>query len=92
MTYKGTPVRPSADSSTETLRVRRRRHDRSKVMKGKTYNQEYSTQQDSFRFNGEIKKLSRQAKVKRIWQHQNRFPTNAKGTLGRKQDKEKPHL
>ena len=38
-------------------------------------------------------KLSRQAKVKRIQQHQTSFTTNAKGTfLGRKQEKENPYL
>ena len=39
----------------------------------------------SFRFDGEIKKLSSQAKVKRSQQHQTNITTEAKGTsLGRK--------
>ena len=40
-------MRLSADFSTETLQARREWHDIFKVMKRKTYNQEYSTQQDS---------------------------------------------
>jgi len=35
ITYKGTPIRLSADFSTETLQVRREWHDIFKVMKGK---------------------------------------------------------
>ena len=44
---KGTPIRLSADFSTETLQARRKWHDIFKVMKGNSYNQEYSTQQNS---------------------------------------------
>ena len=43
----GTPIMLSADFSTETLQARREWHDTFKVIKGRTYNQEYSTQQDS---------------------------------------------
>ena len=46
-TYKVTFIRLSADFSTETLQAGREWHDIFKVMKRKTYNQEYSTQQDS---------------------------------------------
>ena len=35
ITYKGTPIRPSADVSTETLQTRREWHDIFKAMKGK---------------------------------------------------------
>ena len=35
ITYKGTPIRLSADFSTETLQARRERHDIFKLMKGK---------------------------------------------------------
>ena len=35
ITYKGTPIRLTDDSSTETLQDRRERHDIFKVMKGK---------------------------------------------------------
>ena len=37
-----------ADFSMETLQARREYHDIFKMMKEKTYNQEYSTQQDSY--------------------------------------------
>ena len=43
ITYKGTPIRLSADFSTETLQARREWHDILNVMKGK----DYFTQQDS---------------------------------------------
>ena len=45
--YKGNPIRLSAHFSTETLQARRERQDIFKVMKGKNYNQDYSTQQGS---------------------------------------------
>ena len=45
----------SADFSTETLQARREWHDIFKVMKEKNLQPEYSTQQDSFRFDGKIK-------------------------------------
>ena len=45
ITYKGTPIRLTADLSAETLQARREWQDIFKVMKGKTYNQDYSTQQ-----------------------------------------------
>ena len=47
ITYKGIPIRVTADLSAETLQARRKWQDIFKVMKGKTYNQDYSTQQGS---------------------------------------------
>ena len=47
ITYKGTPIRLAADFSAEILQARREWHDILKVMKGKTYNQDYSTWQGS---------------------------------------------
>ena len=47
ITYKEIPIRVSADFSAETLQARREWHDIFKATKGKTYNQEYSTQQGS---------------------------------------------
>ena len=47
ITYKGTPIRLTADFSAESLQARRDWHDMFKVMKGRTYNQNYSTQQES---------------------------------------------
>ena len=46
LTYKGIPIRLTADLSAETLQARREWQDIFKVMKGKkNYNQDYSTQQ-----------------------------------------------
>ena len=45
--YKGAPIKLSADFATETLQTRKEWHDTFNVMKGRSYNQEYSTQQDS---------------------------------------------
>ena len=53
---------------------------RFKGWKGRTYSQEYSTQQDSHADLTENQKLSRQAKVKRIQHHQASFITNGQGT------------
>ena len=47
ITYKGTPIRLTADFSAETLQARREWHDILKVRRRKTYNQDYSTQQGS---------------------------------------------
>ena len=47
ITYQGIPIRLTADLSAETLQARREWQDIFKVMKGKTYNQDYSTQQGS---------------------------------------------
>ena len=44
--YKGTPIRLSADFSTETLQARRVWQDIFKVLKGKNCNLEYSIQQE----------------------------------------------
>ena len=45
ITYKGIPIRLSADLSAETLQARREWQNIYKEMKGKNYNQDYSTQQ-----------------------------------------------
>ena len=45
VTYKETPIGLSADLSAEILQARREWQDIFKVMKGKTYNKDYSTQQ-----------------------------------------------
>ena len=44
---KGMPIRITADLSIETLQARREWQDILKVMKEKTYSQDYSTQQGS---------------------------------------------
>ena len=81
ITYKGTPIRLSADFSAETLQAIREQHDIPKVMKGeKTSKQEYSTRQSSHSH------LKEKSKTKRIQHHSTSFTTNAKGTcLGRKE-------
>ena len=45
VTYKGTPIKLSADFSAETLQVRRELPDIFKVMKDKNYREEYTTWQ-----------------------------------------------
>ena len=57
ITYKGTPIRLSADFSTETLQARREWHDILNMMKGKTPENQLSDQ--------EI--LSLQEKCFRLW-------------------------
>ena len=47
ITYEGILIRLSADFSAETLQARREWHNIFQMMKGKSYNQEYSTQQGS---------------------------------------------
>ena len=47
ITYKEIPIRLTADLSVETLQARRECQDIFKVMKGKTCNKAYSTQQDN---------------------------------------------
>ena len=56
MTYKGTPIKISADFSTETLQARREWHDIFKVMNRKNLQPRilYPAKL-SFRFDGEIK-------------------------------------
>ena len=45
ITHKGIPIWITADLSIETLQARREWQDILKVMKEKTYNQDYSTEQ-----------------------------------------------
>ena len=47
ITHKEIPIRTTADLSIETLQARREWQDILKVMKEKTYSQDYSTQQGS---------------------------------------------
>ena len=60
--YKGTPIRLTADFSAETLQARREWHDILKVMKGRTYNQDYSTRQGSHSDSMEISKALQTSK------------------------------
>ena len=67
ITYKGTPIRLSADCSTETLQARREWHDTFKVMKGKNLQQRilYPARL-SFRFDGEIKSFPNKQKLRQF--------------------------
>ena len=91
ITYKRTPIRLSADFSTETLQARREWHDIFTVMKGKNLQPRILYPASLYlRFDGEIKSFPDKQKLKRIQHHQTSFTTNAKGTyLGRKHKKMK---
>ena len=59
ITYKGTPIRLTADLSAETLQARREWHDILKVMKGKNLQPRLRyPARTSFRFDGEIKRFT----------------------------------
>ena len=86
-TYKGIPIRLTADLSAETLQARREWQDIFKVIKGKNLRPRLLyPARISFRFNGEIKTFTdKQKLIRRIQHHQASFTANAKGTsLGRK--------
>ena len=59
VTYKGTPIRLSADFSAKTLRARREWHDIVNVKK-KTSNQDYFTQQGS---HSDLKEKSKPSQI-----------------------------
>ena len=76
ITYKGTPIRLSADFSTETLQARRGWHDILNVMKGKNLQPRlFYPARLSFRFEGESKTFTDKQKqrefsnTKRASQH-----------------------
>ena len=84
--YKGAPIRLSADFSAETWRPEESVTIYLKCWKGRTYNQEYSTQQGSHSDLRKKWKALQTRTAKRIQHHQTSFTTNAKGTyLGRKE-------
>ena len=65
ITYKGTPLRLTADFSAETLQARREWHDRLKVMKRKNLQPRLLyPARISFRFDGEIKSFTDQQKLR----------------------------
>ena len=89
ITYKGIPIRLTADFSAETLQARRVWQDIFKVMRGKNLQPRllYAAR-ISFRFYGEIKIFTDKQKL--IEFSKTSFTTNAKGTsLGRKHQKSK---
>ena len=65
ITYKGTPLRLSADFPTETLQARREWHDILNVMKGKNLQPRllYPSRL-SFKFEGEIKSFTDKQKLR----------------------------
>ena len=80
ITFKGTPIRLTADFSAETLQARREWHDILKVMKGKNLQPRLLyPARISFRFDGEIKSFTDKQKL-REFSHQTSSTTNAKGT------------
>ena len=67
ITYKGTPIRLTADFSAETLQARREWHDILKVMKGKNLQPRLlSPARISFRFDGEIKIFKDKQKLRQF--------------------------
>ena len=91
ITYKGTPIRLSADFSIETLQARREWHNVFKAMKGKNLTTKNILPSKTLvQIWWRNQNLSKQAKVKRIQCHQASFTTNAKGTSpGRKPKRRK---
>ena len=63
-TYKGTPIRLSADFSTETLQARREWYDICKVMKGKNLQPRLYPARLVFRNYGKIKSFSDKQKLR----------------------------
>ena len=65
ITYKGIPIRLTADNSAETLQVRREWQDIFKVMKGKNLQPRLLyPSRISFRFDGEIKTFTEKQKLR----------------------------
>ena len=67
ITYKGIPIRLTADLSAETLQARRNWQDIFKVMKGKNLQPRLLyPARISFRFNGEIKTFTDKQKLRKF--------------------------
>ena len=65
ITYRGTPIRLTADFSAETLQAIREWYDILKVMKGKNLQPKLLyPERISFRFDGEIKSLTNNQKLR----------------------------
>ena len=65
MTYKGIPIRLTADLSAETLQARREWQDILKVMKGKNLHPRLLyPARISFRFDGEVKTFTKKQKLR----------------------------
>ena len=85
VTYKGLPIRLSADFSKETLQARRSWEEVSLVMKGKDLHPRllYPAKL-SVRMEGKIKCFSEEVKLKGVHHHQALIIGNVKGTYLRK--------
>ena len=82
ITHKGIPIRLTADLSIETLQARREWQDILKVMKEENLQPGILyPARISLKYEGEIKKLSRQARARRIQYHQTSSSTNTKGSF-----------
>jgi len=65
MTYKGTPIRPSAGFSAEALQVKSEWHNIFKVMKGKNLQPRILYPAGlSFRFDGDVKSFPDEQKLR----------------------------
>ena len=80
-TYKGTPIRLSADFSSETLQARREWYDIFKVKKEKPATKKTLPIKTPIQIWWRNQKLSKQVKVKRAQQHQTSFTQNLKKLL-----------
>ena len=65
VTYKGVPIRLSADFPKETLQARRDWQEEFKVMKARTYNLDYPAKL-SFRTEGQMKCFPDNVKLKKF--------------------------
>ena len=81
ITYKGIPIRLTADFSAETLQDRREWQDMFKVIKGENLQPRLLYLESiSFRFDGEIKTFSDKQKLREFSTTKTSFATNAKQT------------
>ena len=88
VTYKGTPIRLSADFSAETLQSRREWHDILNVMKGKNLQPRllYPARL-SFRFEGEIKSFADKQKLREFSNTKSALQQTLKGNSLSRQEK-----
>ena len=81
ITYKGTPIRLTADFSAEILQARREWHGILKMMKGQNLQPRLLyPARISFRFDGEIKSFTDKQKLREFSTTKTSSTTNAKGT------------
>ena len=81
ITYKGIPIRLSADFSVETLQARREWQDILKVMKEKNLQPRFLyPARISLKFYGEVKSFSDKQKLREFSTTKTSFATNAKQT------------